>query len=163
MSDRSLVRRSGAVLGSSETSGSPCGPGSAYRSPPRTYHVGTDQHVPPHGGLDAGIEPIGRPHAVAAIALVVLGTAAFAAQDTQCRIEDWKWKYNGTHRGQSIIRIEGTTTCKDGVARLRVYDGNGKLLGVGGTFIGGHIFHKDIFDVAPNIKAIKIRAEISGK
>ena len=84
----------------------------------------------------------------------------FAAE---CKVEDWKWKYNGTHRGQSIIRVEGTTTCKDGVIRLRVYDDDDKLIGTGGTFIRGFIFHKDIFDVSSDIKTVKIKYEISDR
>lgn len=81
-----------------------------------------------------------------------------------CEVEEWTWKYNGTHKGQAIIRIEGTTTCKDGVVRLRVYDGkNDKLLGVGGTFIRGHTFYKDIFDVADDIESVKVRFDIEDR
>ncbi len=99
---------------------------------------------------------------IAAAAGLLWMTAAIACDDHvgKCKIEEWRSSYTAVMRA---LTIDGVATCDAGVARIRLYEGEGdarKFLGVETAYIEGHIFKAFVLDVAkPRTLSIKSSIE----
>ena len=78
----------------------------------------------------------------------------------KCEIEDWGHTYTAV---MQALTIGGVATCDTGVARLRLYDGEGdgrKFLTVDTSYIQGHIFKTVMFNIErPPTLSIKYSIE----
>ena len=91
--------------------------------------------------------------AIIAATLAVCTAQACDDHHGTCEIEDWRWQsiMGGT------LMIDGVTTCDEGWARLRLYEGeNGPFLGVADGYIVGHTFQALAIGIPkPSTLAIK--------
>ena len=90
--------------------------------------------------------------------LFAVGTAQ-ACDDHHgtCEIEDWRWQ----SMIGGMLMIDGVTTCDEGRAVLRLYEGDdGPFLGVADGYIEGHTFQALATDI-PKPSALTIKYSIS--
>ena len=76
---------------------------------------------------------------VAILCMVVAIAITPEWASAECKIEAWR-AYNFA---SSVLALEGSTTCKEGQIRIRLYSGSGvsaKFLGTADGFIEGYIF-----------------------
>ena len=95
---------------------------------------------------------------VAALALYLLPSAAFACDDHvgKCEVEAWRW--SGPTGG--YLTIDGAATCDAGRITIRLYEGEGgRFLGVATGRVQGHAFEAIATDVK-SAKAVAIKYSI---
>lgn len=71
--------------------------------------------------------------------------------DAACEIEAWNYK-QFTH---DKIKIDGVTTCKNGVLTLKLYDGERKYFANKTTYLKAGTFKTFVDGVAPKKMTIK--------
>lgn len=76
---------------------------------------------------------------------------AQAVGDGRCKIEDWN--YGDT--GIGYIKINGTTTCREGRITLRIYDGSENFIAAENAYIRGYSFTAYAEGRAPSRMHIK--------
>ena len=53
-----------------------------------------------------------------------------------CEIENWRWRV----ASDTLIIVEGATTCEKGKISIRFYNADGHFLGATSAYIRGYIF-----------------------
>ena len=82
--------------------------------------------------------------------------------DTDCRIEDWRWAYNDIMK---MITIEGTTSCPAGRIIIRSYtgaDGSTEYLGNADGYVDGHAFTALVTSVESKPDTLSIKYSMAG-
>ena len=106
--------------------------------------------------------------AVALALLLVITPGQASAQSgiektdqTDCKIEDWKWTYNET---VEALRIEGAVTCSTGHVIIRAYTEKGEetvYLGNMDSYIDGYAFTTHMRPVEEKPESLFIKYTIS--
>ena len=79
---------------------------------------------------------------------------------TDCKIEDWKWTYR---EAMKLLRVEGAVTCNTGHIIMRVYtekDEKAVYLGNATSFIAGYAFTAIVTDVEEKPDSLSIKYTI---
>ena len=107
---------------------------------------------------------------VALASLLVIAPSQAPAQSsiektdqTDCKIEDWRWAYSDVVKA---LTVEGATTCNTGHAIIRVYtekDEGAVYLGNANGFIDGYAFTAIVTDVEEKPESLSIKYAISGE
>ena len=106
-------------------------------------------------------------YAVLASALVISPSQVPAqsgiekTDQTECKIEDWKWTYNET---VEALRIEGAVTCSTGHVIIRAYAKKGEeavYLGNMDSYIDGYAFTALMRPVEEKPESLSIKYTIS--
>ena len=102
--------------------------------------------------------------AVALASLLVIAPSQAPAQSgiektdqTDCKIEDWKWTYNET---VEALRIEGAVTCSTGHVIIRAYTEKGEeavYLGNMDSYINGYAFTAHMRPVEEKPESLSIK------
>ena len=90
----------------------------------------------------------------------VAQSAAEKTDQTECKIEDWKWTYN---EAMELLRLEGAVTCNTGHIIMRAYAGKGEdavYLGNMDTYIDGYAFTTHMRPVEEKPETLSIKYTI---
>ena len=104
---------------------------------------------------------------VALASLLVITPSQVPAQSgiektdqTECRIEDWRWTYTDVMKA---LTVEGAATCNSGRVIMRVYiekEEGAVYLGNADSFIDGYAFTAIVTDVEDKPESLSIKYTI---
>ena len=91
------------------------------------------------------------------IVLNAIGLAAWACDDHsgKCEIEAWTW-----YQSSTILTIEGSVTCNEGLATIRLYEGD-EFIGVADGLVNGHALQAVHLSIFRQLDDLNIKTSIS--